>query len=142
MSGGIDGTSYICYAAFNDLDDDRNVNVNRNDNDWNDDWWVAGVRKSLHFLNTSYFGGICFSVCPSHPPSIRPISSNLVEMSIYFFVSIDLVSQSICNSNFRVSSLRMARRRYGGLSDLGRKAAADIASIVSIHNMSILTPKL
>jgi hypothetical protein len=24
------------------------VNVNRNDNDWNDNWWFAGVRNSLH----------------------------------------------------------------------------------------------
>jgi len=25
------------------------VNVNRNDNDWNDNWWFAGVRYSLLF---------------------------------------------------------------------------------------------
>ena len=92
--------------------------------------------------DTSYLGGVCFSVCPSQPPSIRPISLNLVEMATYFFVSIDLVSQSICRSSLRVSSLRMARRRYGGLSGLARKAAAEIASIISIHKMSILTPKL
>jgi hypothetical protein len=24
------------------------VNCNRNNNDWNDNWWFAGVRNSLH----------------------------------------------------------------------------------------------
>ena len=45
MGGVTDGTSYTCYAAFNDWSDERNVNVNRNENDWNDGWWVAGVRN-------------------------------------------------------------------------------------------------
>ena len=44
-----DGSSHN-LAAFNRWnDDERNVNVNRNDNDWNDNWWFAGVRNSLHF---------------------------------------------------------------------------------------------
>ncbi len=34
-----------CYAAFRRWDDRRRVNVNRDDSDWNDDWWFAGVRK-------------------------------------------------------------------------------------------------
>lgn len=34
-----------CYAAFNRWDDERDVNVNRNDDDWDDDWWFAGLRK-------------------------------------------------------------------------------------------------
>ena len=34
----------ILQAAFNRWnDDERNVNVNRNDNDWNDNWWFAGL---------------------------------------------------------------------------------------------------
>jgi hypothetical protein len=37
-------------AAFNQWnDDERNVNVNRNDNRWNDNWWFAGVRNSPYF---------------------------------------------------------------------------------------------
>jgi len=37
-------------AAFNRWnDDERNVNVNRNDNDWNDNWWFAGLRNSFYF---------------------------------------------------------------------------------------------
>ena len=37
---------YTIFATFNQWnDDERNVNVNRNDNDWNDNWWFAGLRK-------------------------------------------------------------------------------------------------
>ena len=40
----------VIVAAFNQWnDDERNVNVNRNKNDWNDNWWFGGVRKSLYF---------------------------------------------------------------------------------------------
>jgi hypothetical protein len=46
-NGGTGGTLYD--AAFNRWNDKRNVNVNRNDNDWNDNWWFAGLRNSLHF---------------------------------------------------------------------------------------------
>ncbi len=42
--GGTDGTSYNS-SAFNQWNDERNVNVNRNDNDWNDNWWFVGVRN-------------------------------------------------------------------------------------------------
>jgi len=39
-------------ATFNRWnDDERNVNVNRNNNDWNDNWWFAGVRNSLYFTH-------------------------------------------------------------------------------------------
>lgn len=48
IDGSRDGTPYN-LAAFNQWnDDERNVNVNRNDNDWNDNWWFGGVRNSLH----------------------------------------------------------------------------------------------
>ena len=39
-------TSYD-YAYFNRWNGKRKVNVNQNDNDWNDNWWFAGVRNSL-----------------------------------------------------------------------------------------------
>ena len=39
-------------ATFNRWNDERKVNVNRNDNDWNDNWWLAGLRTSLHFSST------------------------------------------------------------------------------------------
>ena len=43
MGGGADGISYN-ITAFNRWNDERNVNVNQSDNDWNDNWWFAGVR--------------------------------------------------------------------------------------------------
>ncbi len=50
MDGGIDGTAHKCYVTFNRWNDERNVNVNRNDNDWNDNWSFAGVPKLSSFL--------------------------------------------------------------------------------------------
>ena len=47
--------SIQCYATFNRWNDKRKVNVNRNDNDWNDNWWFAGVRNSLHFSPVQYY---------------------------------------------------------------------------------------
>ena len=49
MGSAPEGASHHCYATFNRWNDERNVNVNRNDNDWNDNWKFAGVRNSLHF---------------------------------------------------------------------------------------------
>jgi len=46
-------------AAFNRWNDERNVNVNRNDNDWDDNWWFAGLRNSLHF-SPVLLGEFCF----------------------------------------------------------------------------------
>ncbi len=34
-----------CYATFGRWHDGRGVFVNRDDLDWDDDWWFAGVRK-------------------------------------------------------------------------------------------------
>jgi hypothetical protein len=44
--GGMEDILYK-FATFNRWNDERNVNVNRNDNDWNDNWWFAGLRNSL-----------------------------------------------------------------------------------------------
>ena len=74
MGSGIDGMSYE-GAAFNRWNDERNVNVNRNDNDWNDNWWFAGVRNSLHFSFVFWAGEFCFFNCPCQPPSHFPTSS-------------------------------------------------------------------
>ena len=46
---------------FNHWNDKRKVNVNRNDNDWNDNWWFAGVRNSLHFSSGNFPEEFCFS---------------------------------------------------------------------------------
>ncbi|MCX6786264.1 MAG: hypothetical protein NTU85_00350 [Candidatus Kaiserbacteria bacterium] len=34
-----------CYAAFSRWDDELDVDVNRDDGDWGDYWWFAGLRK-------------------------------------------------------------------------------------------------
>ena len=56
--GGMGGISYVT-SAFNRWNDERKVNVNRNDNDWNDNWWLAGLRKSFHF-SPAIVGEFCF----------------------------------------------------------------------------------
>ena len=41
-----DSNGKWCYAAFRQWrDGERDVGVNRDDNDWRGDWWFAGVRK-------------------------------------------------------------------------------------------------
>ena len=57
MGGGADGISYN-ITAFNRWNDERNVNVNQSDNDWNDNWWFAGVRNFLHF-SPAFAGEFC-----------------------------------------------------------------------------------
>ena len=54
MGSGKEGAPHICYATFNRWNDERNVNVNRNDNDWNDDWSFAGVPKLSSFPSTFF----------------------------------------------------------------------------------------
>ena len=49
----------LCYATFNRWNDERNVNGNRNDNDWNDNWSFAGVPTLSSFL-TPPVGGVEF----------------------------------------------------------------------------------
>ena len=44
----MEGILYIA-STFNRWNDERNVNVNRNNNDWNDNWLFAGVCYSLLF---------------------------------------------------------------------------------------------
>ena len=36
-----------CYAIFYRGDDERNLNVSQNENDWSGSWWFAGVRKKV-----------------------------------------------------------------------------------------------
>ena len=133
MGSDIDGASH--NTAFNRWDGERNVNVNHNDNDWNDNWLFAGRRNSLHFPALSECeksAGFCFFNCPLHPPSIFPTSAILSESTAYFLVSSDFVSHKIMSNNFSVSTLRVASRTYGIFSSRARNAAADTASIDSM----------
>lgn len=66
------------FATFNRWNDERKVNVNVNDNDWNDNWSFAGVRKSLYFSPASV-GEFSFSTLLCQPPSILPTSSMGVD---------------------------------------------------------------
>ena len=149
--GGTEGTAYIP-----DSDDNPNVfNVERNDNGklWlNNDWanpdnrWnldnriVFRLRNSLHFSPRS--GGVEFFVSwPFQPPSIFPISSTTSESAIYFLVSSDFASHKIMSSILIVSTFLAASRTYGSFSARERKAAADVASMVSINSSSILAPR-
>ena len=64
MGSGTGGAPHICYATFNRWNDKRNVNVDRNDNDWNDNWWFAGRRNYL-LMNARFTAGVRFSSLPA-----------------------------------------------------------------------------
>lgn len=134
---------FVQFATFNRFNDERNVNVNCNDNDWNDNWWFAGVRNSLYFSPNNYcLGEFCFVSCPFQPPSILPITFIFSDSEIYFLLSSDFVSQSTIKSIFIVSILRIARRTYGAFSSFVRKLAMEMASIASIKSVSIFCPSV
>ena len=126
---------YTNYATFNRWNDERNVNVNRNDNDWNDNWWFAGVRNSLYFSSASA-EEFCLASCPAQPPSILPTSSIFVESTIYFLSRSDLVSHNSISNTLSVSSLRIARDTKCSFLSLGENAAPATASTVSINKIS------
>lgn len=50
LNGWWNGWYDAQFFTCNRWNDERNVNVNRNDNDWNDNWWFAGLRKYLILL--------------------------------------------------------------------------------------------
>ena len=139
MGSAMDGASHDCYATFNRWNDERNVNVNRNDNDWNDNWWFAGLRNSLHF-SPALVGEFCFWSCPCQPPSIFPTSSSGTESAMYRLSRRDFVSHRIKSRTLSVSSFRIARRTHGIFSLRGRNAAPETASIISIKRASTLAP--
>src|SRR3989344_2671103 len=138
MGSGTEGTSHKC-ATFNRWNDERKLNVNRNDNDWNDNWWFAGVRNSLYFSSASA-EEFCFCSCPAQPPSILPMSSSCVERAIYFLSRSDFVSHKIISNNAKVFSFRIASTTGRTFLSRGKNAAPDTASIVSINRASILSP--
>ena len=133
-----------CYLTFNRWNDDRNVNCNRNDNDWNDNWFLSGVpasRNSLHFSPVPRgMGEFCFVSCPFQPPSILPTSSSFEESNTYCLFCNDLASHRTISNSFAVSSLRMASRTHGAFSPRGRKAAYAVDSIISTSSESIFPP--
>ena len=111
------------------------MNVNRNDNGWDDNWWFAGVRYSLLF--SPYLGEFCFVSCPLQPPSILPISSNFTDRTAYLLSSRDFVSHSTISSMQRVFIFRIASLTQGIFSSFDKKLAIEIASIISTNRPSI-----
>jgi len=120
----------------------RKLNCNWFDNTWNRQNYRFAGRRPRNFLHFSLrSGGVeFFRICPCHPPSILPTSSIRWESAAYFFVSSDFVSQRTMRSNFKVSTLRIAIRRYGSFSALGKNAAADTISITSTNSRSTFAP--
>ncbi len=100
-------------SRFRDSDDDecvaylnlenRNVNLNWIENDWNDNDWFGSVGKYfyLFFARDS-------SICLVHPPSILPISLRYAEMAVYFLLSNAFISQATLKKNLSISSLMPA----------------------------------
>ncbi len=117
-------------------DGKRNVNVNRNDNDWNDNWWGCGVRKSFHFSPGFLSGEFCFMSCPCQPPSCLPAEVKGSDKAIYFLVSNALISHSIYARNFKTSREIMDFLTKGCFSCFSRKLATRILSIVCIKYLS------
>jgi len=131
--------SHTSYATFNRWDDERKANVNRNDNRWNRCCRFGGVRNFLHF-SPVFAGEFCFVSWPFQPPSIFPNSSILRERSMYFLSSNDLVSQRIIKNILSTSVFLMANLTQSNFSSFDKNSATEIASIISINNLSIFTP--
>lgn len=74
----------FCYVAFNRWNDERFVSVNRNDNDWNDNWVFAGVPKLSSFL-APHFCGVEFYKLPLPPTEhLADLIHFLGERNIFF----------------------------------------------------------
>lgn len=148
MDSGTDGVSYIsfegnehaCNVWWNGSK--RKANLNWFDNEWNDNYWFAFVRNSLHsppFLGKS---GVSFSTFLIHPPSILPISLSGSESRVYFLLSSTFSSHAICKKNFNRSSFPLALCSIGSFCDRESIPAMNISSMVSKNRASILAPSV
>lgn len=133
-------TLYTIIATFNRWNDERHVNVNRNDNGWNDNWWFGGRRNLLHF-SPALAGEFCFCSWLFQPPSILPTSLIGNDNEAYFLLSILFVSHRIINKIFKVSNFLIASLIHGCFSSLGKKPAITVPSIISTNNVSIFCPR-
>lgn len=73
---------------------------------------------------------------------MRPISSSLIEISRYFLLSSDFVSQSNIKKILLVSVFLIANLMYGCFSSRGKKEALTIASMRSASRWSSLAPRV
>ena len=63
-----DSSGKWCYAAFNRWNDgERTVDVDRNDRDWNDSWWFAGL-ATLFISPPSSWGSFVWQAVRSNRP--------------------------------------------------------------------------
>jgi hypothetical protein len=142
-TGGIsrisDGDPNLLNANRNDDGQWLNAYYDNPDNRWNrESGFAFAVSQISSFLSLYLMGELCFVSCPFHPPSILPASSSFTDSAMYFLSSRDFVSHSTINSIRSVSIFLIASRTYGCFSSRERKLAAEIASINSIDNISIL----
>ena len=108
LSGGNSYVRYLYrsggrwYSNYNWLGNDWN------DNNFNDS--NPALRFATSFISPPYLGEFCFSSWPLQPPNIFPISSIFSDKTIYFLLSIDLVSQSIIKNILSVSTFLIDRQ--------------------------------
>ena len=137
-----DGNPNVLNSNRNDGKSWVNANWDNPNDNWDDDGAFAFLQIiSLIKIKTHNYVFL-FSVCPSHPPSILPISSIGKDNSSYFLVSIDLVSHNTKSKIFKVSSFLIAVLKYGILSSLFTKLALETISIISINKLSILIARV
>lgn len=103
---------------------------------------ISSSFLQLSSFSLNYLGEFCFIIWPFQPPSIRPISSNFSDNTIYFLVSIDFVSHNTISSILRVSTFLIENWIHGSLLSLFKKLAIDTPSIVSTNNESIFNPSV
>jgi len=127
------------YAYFNRNSDERKVNVNRNDNDWNGNIWFAGRRNSLHF-SLVQTGEFSFTNLLCHPPKSLPKFSIFSDKAINFLLSRLFISQRTISNTFKVSVFRIANFTQGNFFSFGKNPAVETASIISTNNLSIFAP--
>ena len=117
------------------------MNCNRNDNDWNDKWWFAGVRNFLWINSFPTREGVYFPRCFCQPPSIFPASDIFATKSANILFSILFNSHATCKKNFRASSLTLVLCMMGAFCSLAANCAVSTSSHNSINSISIFSPK-
>ena len=85
------GVFYTVNANWNSDGWNLNVYSVENPNEWNADNQI--ISRNYCF-SPVHFTGVLFCKPFFQPPSIRPTSSNLLDISIYFSLGISLFSQA------------------------------------------------
>lgn len=134
-----EGSDHVTNVWFNGPR--RSANLNWFENDWNDNYWFAFVRYSLHSL-LFLCGRVSFSTFLIHPPSMRPMLLSGSEKMIYFRLSNTLSSQVSWRKNFSISNLPLAFKSIGSFCVRLIAPATNNNSMVSIKSVSIFAPSV